>query len=159
MSAQHEPDVSTGQLGAWLWAEHRGADLWCSDVVRALSSFFIGFRGVCTSWDSGKLDPIASGMPAWQVNGEHAVSPPIDRTLAESWPGSSCGFDEWYFLASIPEPPTLHALCSWGVSVGEAADLCDVPSGFDLLAQLERYDPRAVLGDGRRVFLLTRDQA
>jgi hypothetical protein len=98
-------------------------------------------------------------MTTWQLDGEHAVSPAIDLAVADSWPGSSCGFDEWYFFRDVPKGVGLQALCSWGVSVGEARELRDVPSGFDILAQLERYQPYAVLGDGHRAFLVTKDRA
>ena len=159
MSTQPERDTLIGELQGWLWAEYRAPDLSCSDVVGALSRFFVGYRGVCASWDSGKLHPLPSDMPAWQLNGQHAVSPPVDSSLAVSWPGSSCGFDEWYFLQAVPDGVVLHALCSWGASVGDAAELRDVSSGFDLLAQLERYQPYAILGDGHRTFLITKDRA
>jgi len=157
---QHGPNTATGRLGEWFWAEDRTVELHCSDIVRALPSHFVGLRGVCTSWDSGVLDPTAAGMPDWQVKGMHAVSPPIDSVAAESWPKSLCGFDEWYFFEDLPAFEVLHALCSWhGVSVGEAAALQDVPTGFDLQEQLDRHQPRIVLGDGQGLFLLTRDEA
>jgi hypothetical protein len=159
VSTQPEHDTQVGELDGWLSAEYRAPDLSCSEVVGALSRFFLGYRGVCASWDSGKLDPLPSDMPAWQLNGQHAVSPTVDSPLAASWPGSSCGFDEWYYLDAVPDDVALDALCSWGASVGDAAELRDVPSGFDLLAQLERYQPDAILGDGHRTFLITKDRA
>ena len=159
MSTQHGNDTAVGQLGGWLWAEYRARDLPCSDVVRALSRFLVGSHGVCASWDSGMLNPLPADMPLWHLQGEHAVSPTIDASLAASWPASSCGFDEWYFLYKVANDLALDALCSWGASVGDAGDLRDVPSGFDFLAQLERYQPYAVLGDGHRTFLVTKDAA
>jgi hypothetical protein len=113
---------------------------------------------VCTSWDSGKLQPVLLGLTSWQVNGEHAVSPIIDPALTDSWPRSSCGYDEWYFFLEVPEHLEIHALCNWGASVGDAGELRDVPTAFDLLAQLDRYQPHAILGDGHRVFLITKDR-
>jgi len=98
-------------------------------------------------------------MTSWHLDGEHAVSPAIDPAVAAGWPASSCGFDEWYFLRDVPKGVRLQALCSWGASIGEASQLRDVPSGFDILAQLERYQPYAVLGDGHRTFLVTKDRA
>jgi len=156
VSEQHGHDTGTGELGAWLWAEDAAPDLWCSYIVRARSARFVGFRGVCSSWDSGELDPKASSLVSWQLKGKHAVSPMIDLSLAKSWPGSSCGFDEWYFFRNVPDEPELSALCSWGVSFGEASALRDVPSGFDVQLQLDRYKPQhAVPGDGHRLFLVT----
>jgi hypothetical protein len=86
------------------------------------------------------------------------VSPVIDSAIADAWPESPCEFDEWYFFDVLPEFQTLHALCNWGATVAEAESLRDVPSGFDLHGQLEHYQPRAVIGDGRRIFLITRDE-
>ena len=87
------------------------------------------------------------------------MSPAIDPAVAESWPGSSCGFDEWYFFREIPDGVELQALCNWGASVAEAGELRDVPSGFDFRAQLDRYQPYAILGDGHRTFVVTKDSA
>jgi hypothetical protein len=97
-------------------------------------------------------------MTGWEVKGGHALSPPIDPALAQSWPESSCGFDEWYFFDAVPQYEALYPIGSWGVTLGEASDLRDLPSGFDLQEQLDRYIPRAVLGDGRRLFVITRDE-
>jgi hypothetical protein len=80
----------------------------------------------------------------------------IDEPLAKNWPESSCGFDEWYFFESLPPFEKLPAICHWGVSLGDVSELPGVPTGFDLWSQLDRYQPLAVLGDGRRIFLITR---
>ena len=159
MITQHGDGIAAGEFGPWLWAEHRAPGLACGDVVRALSRFFLRCRGVCASWDSGKLHPLPVDLASWQLRGEHAVSPVVDGALADAWPRSSCGFDEWYFVREVPNELMLHALCNWGASVAEASGLRNVPSGFDFLAQLERYHPYAVLGDGHRTFLVTQDSA
>jgi hypothetical protein len=97
-------------------------------------------------------------LHGWWQQGVHAVSPLIDAAMAQAWPKSSCGFDEWYFFEELPAFEAVHALCNWGgVSVGEAGELRNVPSGFDLQEQLDRLQPRVVVGDGRRVFVITRD--
>jgi hypothetical protein len=57
----------------------------------------------------------------------------------------------------LPDFETLHALCNWGIPVAEATTLVDVPTGFDLSEQLTRFKPHAVLGDGGRIFLITRN--
>jgi hypothetical protein len=62
------------------------------------------------------------GLTSWQVNGAHAVSPTIDSALTDSWPRSSCGYDEWYFFHEVPDHLELHALCNWGGSVGDAGE-------------------------------------
>jgi hypothetical protein len=144
-----------GSFGRWTWVEDPLADLYCADVVRALGQHFVGLRAVCTSWDSGMLD--ASGMVGWTVQNGQAVSPIIDRDLAETWPESSCGWDEWYFFDALPPFVKLHALCNWGVSIGEAAELEFVPSGFNMEKQIIQHEPRMVLGDGNRIFIVAQD--
>ena len=139
--------------------EDRAVQLGCADFVRAMPTPFLDLRAVCTSWDSGELDPVAAGMSGWQLQGAHAVSPPIEVALAEAWPVSPCGrFDEWYFFADVPAFGELHPICNWGLSLAEAGDLPGVPSGFDLEKQLDRYEPRVVLGDGQRLFMVSRDE-
>jgi hypothetical protein len=115
-------------------------------------------RAVCTSWDSGEFDPIAAGLSGWQVRAKHAVSPVVEGSLVEVWPRSSCGYDEWYFFDQVPEFVQLDPICNWGMSLADARELREVPSGFDLLDQLDKYVPRAVLGEARRVFAISQDQ-
>ena len=149
-------DTATGRLGDWLWVEGWAVDLYCPDIVRIFSSRFVDRRAVCTSWDSGWLDPEAARLQEWSVTDGHAVSPPITASLAEAWPESSCGFDEWYFFGSVPEFTGLQAVCNWeGMSLAVAPNLRGV--GFDLVKQLDLYQPWAVVGDGQRVFVITRD--
>jgi hypothetical protein len=147
-----------GQLGGWKWFEDRATDLDSKTVVHALAPHLLGLWAVCVSWDSGQLDPDAAGLKGWQVKNSQAVSPAIDSALVANWPRSSCGFDEWYFFHVVPRFERLHAICNWGDSLEGALDLGGVPSGFDLLAQLDTYQPHAVLGDARRVFVITRDE-
>ena len=145
-----------GQIGSWSFVEDSAADLYCADVVRGLAPWLAGMRGVCTSWDSGTLDSI--GLQGWGTRGGLAVSPLIGPGLAEGWPESSCGFDEWYFFGTLPAFERLRSVCNWGIDLEDTPSLVGSPTGFDLQAQLDFYQPRAVIGDGRRIFVITRDQ-
>ncbi len=158
--AAGEADVDSGNIGAWRWIQVKGSDVSCGVVVRELAADLLGLRGLCSSWDSGLLDPVSAGLAGWTVLSGHAVSPVIDEHLAASWPESSCGgFDEWYFCSEVPAVDKVGALCNWGASLREAESLQNVPSGFDVQAQLEKLQPKAVISDGWRAFLISQDQA
>jgi len=81
------------------------------------------------------------------------------NTLASNWPASSCNagrFDEWYFFREVQEPLTLEPFCNWAaMSLDDAVDLA-FPGGFGLQAQLERYRPEIVVGDGKDLFVISR---
>jgi hypothetical protein len=151
-------DVASGSIGRWPWVEMRGSNIRCAAVIADLRPWFLGLRGACTSWDSGRLDPAAEVLAGWELRGGQACSPVVDDVLAESWPYSSCGFDEWYFFAALPELEPLGAYSSWGTSLDRVAGLKDVPSGLDLEKQLDTWRPRVVIGDGYRVFAISQDR-
>jgi len=159
VTAENRQETQAGQLGEWRWAEGWGLDLYCPDIIRLVSSRLLGLQGVCTSWDSGLLDLAGADLPEWSAKGAHAVSPPITTVMADAWPESSCGFDEWYFFESLPDSTGLEAICNWGVTLADAQELLGLPTGFDLQAQLNVYQPKLVVGDGQRPFVVTRDQA
>jgi hypothetical protein len=160
MRTEGTAGVVSGSIGAWRWVEDWSADLDCREIVRHLQGRLSGLRGVCTSWDSGRLEPEEEGLLGWASQNGHAVSPPVDEELAASWPRSSCGsgYDEWYFFRGIPPIGPLHPVCSWGMSLADAAALKRLPKGFDIQEQLTLAQPELVVGDGRRVFAITRDQ-
>jgi hypothetical protein len=92
---------------------------------------------------------------------EVAVSPVVTAIMAADWPVSSCNggqFDEWYFFRTVEGGPRLDAFCNWeGMSLERAADLA-FPGGFDLRAQLERYRPETVIGEGtHHLFVMSLD--
>ncbi len=158
--AAGEPEIDSGNIGAWRWIQVKGGDVSCAVAVRELAASLLGLRGLCCSWDSGELDPVSAGLAGWTVWQGQAVSPVIDEHLAASWPESSCGgFDEWYFCSEILDVGKVGALCNWGTSLREAESLRDVPSGFDVQTQLDKLQPVAVIGDGWRTFLISQDQA
>ena len=149
-----------GSLGAWLWAEDGSVDVNAADVVAGLAQRLVGMRGVCTSWDSGFLDVGVHSLIGWEMRGRWAVSPVVDEGLASSWPSSGSDWDEWYFFREVPAFGRLRPFCNWGLSVAEARDIEHAkPSGFSLLAQLNRYHPDLVVGEGQRVFALSEDSA
>ena len=87
----------------------------------------------------------------WRRIGEVAVSPVVTAAVAAEWPVSHDGgkYDEWYFFRDLEGAPKLDAFCNWlSVSLEQAPDLA-YPGGFDLRAQLERYRPEVVIGEGR----------
>jgi hypothetical protein len=151
--------MGRGKIGQYEWVEFSSEtpELVLPDVVRALSADLLGLRGVNVSWDSGLLVASDPGCPPdWSFVGKHAVSPPITLDLAERWPYSSCGFDEWYFFREPPARCDLAPLCNWlGVSVGSWADL-NFPAGFDLNAQLHEAKPDVVIGQGYCIYVIAR---
>ena len=148
-------EAARGTIGPYHWAEHWSAQLAAADVISALWRRLDGLRAVCTSWDSAMLDIHRPALRDWQTRSRYAVSPVMTRAMAESWPRSSCGWDEWYFFRAVPELDVLHAFCNWaGISVAQAAELEQLNAGFSLAAQLERYRPHTVIGDGDRVFVI-----
>ncbi len=150
-------EVAAGTIAEFSWAEDWTADLVAADVIASLSDHLVGLRGVCTSWDSGMLDVVASRMPGWEMRSNHAVSPVLGAELLRAWPRSSCGWDEWYFCAMPTVDEKLHAFCNWGgVSLASATELRELSAGFDLAAQLARHKPEVVVGDGRRVFVIAK---
>ncbi len=148
---------TTGSLGSYHWAEDWEADLGATEVVAALAGRLVGLRGVCVSWDAGLLDPARLEQPGWSLVAAYALSPELDEATLQAWPTSGGDWDEWYLFS---EPPLLrgrlHAFCNYpALSVGQAAELREWPTGFDLQAQLERNRPRLVVGEGTRLFALT----
>lgn len=159
MTPEPRTESARGTIAGFAWAEDRATDLVAADVVAALSDGLVGLRAFCTSWDSAMLDPIASGMPAWEVRSGLAVSPVLGADQLGAWPRSTGGWDEWYFFRTLPAEGTLHAFCNWGgLSLANSAELNELPSGFDLADQLTRCSPELVVGDGQRVFVIARDR-
>jgi hypothetical protein len=77
--------------------------------------------------------------------------------MADHWPYSSCGFDEWYFFREPPQDPALGAFCNWvNVSVAQWVEL-NFPGGFDLLEQLHASRPEVVIGQGHCIYVITRN--
>ena len=149
----------SGRLGDFCWIEMPTDSSDIPGVIRRLSTHVIGLIAVNVSWDSGRLVPTPEQEQiGWRRVGELAVSPVIDETLASNWPTSFCQggqYDEWYFFRDLPVPIKLDAFCNWAVSLASAADLA-FPGGCDLHAQLDRYHPEIVVGDGASVFVISR---
>ncbi len=150
----------SGVLGAFHWVEIPTHDSDIPAVVRLLAAEVIGLTAVNVSWDSGHMVPTGEQEQCgWRRVGELAVSPVIDDILASNWPASSCNggrFDEWYFFPEVQEPLSLEAFCNYGgMSLEDAVDLA-FPGGLDLQAQLERYRPEIVVGDGKHLFVISR---
>jgi hypothetical protein len=149
--------MKRGHIGRYCWGEFSNEmpELRVADVVRQLSQYFIGLRGVNVSWDSGLLtrdDP--SCPPEWTFSGKHAVSIPITPALATNWPHSSCGFDEWYFVNCIPTEVHLGAFCNYlGISLAEWS-VMNFKGGIDLQAQLEQTVPEIVIGEGKNIYII-----
>src|SRR5262245_6930329 len=149
----------SGILGDFCWLEMSTDTSDIPDVMRRLSAQVVGLTGVNVSWDSGRMVPTREQeQNGWRRMGDVAVSPVIDQALASHWPTSFCQggqYDEWYFFRKPPIPMKLEAFCNWCVSLANAADLA-FPGGFDLHAQLDRYRPEIVVGDGAAVFVMSR---
>jgi hypothetical protein len=152
-----------GILGDFWWVELPINTSDIPAVMRCLSADVIGLTAVNVSWDSGRMIPTQDQeQSGWRRVGELAVSPVINEALASNWPTSFCQggqYDEWYFFRELPVPMKLEPFCNWGgMSLADAADLA-LPGGFDLQAQLDRYRPDVVVGDGTSVFVISRHRA
>jgi len=153
----------SGVLGDFQWVEMPTDTSDIPAVMRRLSARVIGLTAVNVSGDSGRMVPTREQEQiGWRRIGELAVSPVIDAALASNWPVSFCQggqYDEWYFFRALPVPMNLEPFCNWsGMSLSNAADLA-FPGGFDLQAQLDRYRPEIVVGDGSSVFVISRHRA
>jgi hypothetical protein len=158
MTPERTAASARGTIAGYSWAEDWTADLVAADIVAALPDRLVALRALCTSWDSGMLDPVASGMPAWNMHSGNAVSPVLSADHLKAWPQSSCGWDEWYFFRTLPTGEKLQAFCNWGgLSLAAAGAVTELPSGFDLAGQLRRCSPELVIGDGQRIFIIARD--
>jgi len=153
----------SGVLGDFQWVELPTDSSDIPAIMRRLSAQVIGLTAVNVSWDSGRMVPTREqAQSGWRRIGGLAVSPVIDEALASNWPTSSCQsgqYDEWYFFWELPASMTLDPFCNFGgMSLAHAADLA-FPGGFDLQAQLDRYRPEVVVGDGSSVFVISRHRA
>jgi len=149
----------SGILGAFHWVEIPTNESDIPAVVRLLAAEVVGLTAVNVSWDSGHMVPTPhEEQIGWRRLGELAVSPVIDDTLVSDWPASGCNgsrFDEWYFFRDIQTPLNLEPFCNYsGMSLEHAVDLA-FPGGFDLQAQLDRYRPEIVVGDGKTLFVIS----
>ena len=96
----------------------------------------------------------------WLLEQGRAISPVIDEVVIETWPWCDCGFEEWYFFSRLPEDLGLSAYCNWtGTSIADWASLVEVPTGLNLRQQLETAQPDVVLGEGQRLFAISRNRA
>ena len=153
----------SGILGGYRWWEMSGGDTSLADLIRAVADRLVGLVGVNVSWDSGLLELTpALAAAGWTTVGRHAVSPVVDMTAAEKWPASDCQggrFDEWYFFRQVPATLDLRAFCNYGGVSLENARVLAFPDGVDLEAQLRKYRPEAVIGEGADcLFVITRSE-
>jgi hypothetical protein len=152
----------SGRAGDYRWVEIPRDRYDIPFVVQHLAGAVHGLTAVNVSWDSGRMVPTSEQEDAgWQRIGEVALSPVVTAMMASEWPVSSCNggqFDEWYFFRTVEGAPRLDAFCNWeGMSLERAAALA-FPGGFDLGAQLERYRPEIVIGEGRyHLFVMSLD--
>jgi hypothetical protein len=154
--------VTSGRVGECYWAEVDREQADIRDVVRALRSRLRGMRAVSVSWDSGKIQEIGAVPAGWAVQGEHAVSPPLEDAILEAWPQSECNsgrYDEWYFFRAVPDQLRLQALCNWATVHLQAVAEIAYPGGFDLAAQLALAEPEIVIGDGAGLYVIARDES
>jgi hypothetical protein len=152
--------VKTGTSGSYHWAEFWNEEppLDLPQVIRALRGRLMGLRGLNTSWDSGLLHPSDPGLPSgWTYEGDHAVSPPVTDVLAEQWPASGEGSDEWYFFREVPRVFNLNAFCNYAISLAEA-EIVPFPGGISFWEQVERWRPEFVVGSGYSLFLISRHE-
>jgi hypothetical protein len=153
--------MNRGSIGTYAWAECVPVDLTLPDVLRRLKRHFLGLRAVNVSWDSGLVIPSDAELSqGWSLEAGRAISPVLDDAIIEKWPWNDCGFEEWYFFSRLPSNLSLAAYCNWlHNSVGEWAQLIHVPNGLDLCRQLEEAQPDVVLGEGQRLFAISRNEA
>jgi len=152
--------MTSGHIGAFQWieaAETKGRGL--IDTVRQLGRHLIGLRAVNVSWDSGLLAPSYPEWPqGWTSEQGRAVSPVIDDRVIDAWPWCDEGWEEWYFFSTLPKNLHLSAYCNWGgMSINDWPSLVNVPTGFDLKQQLETAQPAVVIGEGRKLFAISRN--
>jgi hypothetical protein len=153
--------IKTGFIGEYRWAQfsEEEPELFVPHVVRGLSEFVIGLRAVNVAWDSGRLhlsqEQTAAG---WTMHSGYAVTPVIDLGLVQTWPRSSCGFDEWYFFKDLPPSFELKAFCNWvQTSLEDWKDLIECkPDNIDLLGQLQTASPELVVGESYSIFIIAR---
>jgi hypothetical protein len=149
----------SGVLGDFQWVELPTDSSDIPGIMRRLSAHVIGLTAVNVSWDSGRMVPTREQeQSGWRRMDKLAVSPVIDEALASNWPTSACQsgqYDEWYLFRELPISMKLDPFCNFGgMSLANAADLA-FPGGFDLQAQLDRYRPEVVVGDGSSVFVIS----
>jgi hypothetical protein len=152
----------TGRIGTYYWAERSGETLMIRDVVSGLGDHIKGLVAVNVSWDSGVLQDVAGLPVGWHVRDGRAASPSIDDQVLATWPQSACcdgQWDEWYFFRTPPSTAEAGAFCNWGgMSLGDHQSLA-YPGGLNLAEQLERLQPDVVIGEGRSLFVVARDDA
>ena len=96
----------------------------------------------------------------WSEVAGHALSPSITSALAEAWPRSEHGFDEWYFFSVPLTDVSVEPFCNWYTfSLDQLEILRRTENGFDLAAQLVRVRPELVIGEGHSIYVLGRDRA
>ena len=91
--------------------------------------------------------------------GLHAVSPAVTEQLLNRWPHSACQagrFDEWYFFRTVPTVGNIVAFCNYSISLG-SPELAGHPAAAILRVQLEQWRPEVVIGEGDRLFVISRD--
>ena len=153
--------AAEGQIGAFYWGECVPDTFALPDAVRGLKHHLKGLRAVNVSFDSGLLVlSHADVSNGWLVEQGRAISPVIDDGVIETWPWCDGGFEEWYFFSRLPEDLELSAYCNWmGRSLADWASLVEVPTGLNLRRQLETAQPDIVLGEGERLFAISRNRA
>lgn len=153
--------MNLGTIGTYAWAECVASDLTLPGVLGRLKHHFLGLRAVNVSWDSGLFIPSGAELSqGWSLEAGRAISPTIDDAAIETWPWNDCGFEEWYFFSRLPSNLSLSAYCNWlGSSVADWAELIHLPNGLDLGRQLEEAQPDIVLGEGQRLFAISRNEA
>jgi len=153
--------AAKGRFNAYWWAQYwnEEPELFVPDVVRGISSFLIGLRGVNVAFDSGLLGDRVPLPVGWEQIDGHAVSPPATPALLSSWPRSEDGFDEWYFFREVPTTLTVEPFCNWLTFRLENWEILRrTENGFDLPAQLERLQPEVMLGEGHSIFVVSRNE-
>ncbi len=159
---RHTVMGATGRVGRYHWAEVPGEQADIRDVVRTMRTRLRGLSAVNVSWDSGKMQDLSDLPAGWFIQGEHAVSPPLEDDMMSDWPQSHANsgrYDEWYFFQSLPTELGLQPFCNWQGTSLQGAESLAFPGGFDLKAQLERTAPEVVIGDGTDLFVIAADES
>jgi hypothetical protein len=149
-----------GQIGTYYWGqyEREKPELNASRVIGALCQHLIGCFGVNVSFNSGKLGDRVPVPDGWTRMSGFAVSPRITDRLARSWIQSEDPFDEWYFFREVPANICIQSYCNWhSFRLDQWQILSGTENGFDLSMQLEKLQPDVVIGEGRGVYVISRD--
>ena len=153
--------AAVGQLGGYAWGQYwnEEPELFVPDVIRDIAPSLVGLRAVNVAFNSGLLGHRIPLPDGWSRIDDHAVSPVCDINLLNSWPRSEDSFDEWYFFREVPKYLQITPFCNWYTfPIDQWEILRRTENGFDLCAQLEHFEPEAVIGSGHSIFVISQNR-